>query len=96
MNLDYIAYDHVQELQEDIDDRRIRDADVYVGFHYEDDTPVIDVAAHGRRKSFIDSYRLEGMSEGVFEEKGYELWFDTFDDSFRGVEDVGNVLEPEN
>lgn len=96
MNLDYVAYDHVMELEEDLDDRRIRRPDLYIGFHYEEDTPVVDVAAHGKRKSFIDSYPLEGLSIEAFDDKGYDLWFESFDSSFNSVEDIGDHLEPAN
>ncbi|WEL23490.1 hypothetical protein [Candidatus Nanohalovita haloferacivicina] len=93
MDLDYAAYDHVLELEDDLEERRIRDPDLYVGFHYEEDTPVVDVAAHGKKKSYIDSYRLEGLSVGAFEQLGYDIWLDTFEDTFKSTEDIGRHLE---
>jgi len=86
LDLDYAAYDHVKDFAEQLEERRIRDADVSLGYHYDEGTPVLDVHGEGRRKEYIDSYRLEGVSPEDFEELAYDLWADTFEEEFSVVQ----------
>ncbi|WP_414838285.1 hypothetical protein ACK3SF_02685 [Candidatus Nanosalina sp. VS9-1] len=91
MDLDYSAYDHVLEFTEELGKRRIdaSEVEVSLGFHYEDDTPVLDVYGTDGRNKYIDSFRLQGLSPEVFESTGYELWVNAFEQDF----EIGDVLE---
>lgn len=94
LDLDYSAYDHVVDFREALEDNRMRvnNTEVSLGFHYDDDTPVLDVHASDGRKEYVDSYRLEGVSPDTFEGAAYELWVSAFEEDFE-VSGVLNQLD---
>ena len=80
--LEFTAYDHVTDLAARILLQDIEEPLLYIGYHIDDDTPVFNVVAKGVEDTFINSYRLEGLSEEAFIEEGYDVWTLTFEDTF--------------
>lgn len=94
LSLDYKAYDHVTDFIEEVDKRDFVHPVVEVGFFYDDDTPVIDVTAKDLVEGeYSQAYRLDGLSSEAFEDLGYDIWTEGFEDSFESVLQIGEVLE---
>lgn len=83
MALDFVAFDHVKDFRREIGRRHLADPSVELSFHYEDDTPVVDVTAMDPVLGiYSKSYPLDGMSIETFEDMGYDLWTEAFSDDF--------------
>lgn len=80
--LDYSAWDHVDDFDEKLEDAGVDEPQLFFRYHEEGDIPVIDVAVEGLSNSYVDSYRLEGLSLEAFEEVGYDVWKETFEDTY--------------
>lgn len=94
MNLDYVAYDHVKHFENQIRERDFIEAFIDLGYRYNGDTPVLDVKATDIVSGeYSKRYSLDGMSIGTFEEAGYDLWTEAFNDSFEHVDPVGLLEE---
>lgn len=94
MNLDYVVYDHVSDFIEEVSKRDFIEPVIKLGFFYKEETPVLDVTAKDLLEGeYSKEYRLEGLSPEAFEEDGYDVWTEGFEDSFESVEQVGRLLE---
>lgn len=80
--LEYSAWDHVANFALKVGMADIEEPQLYIGSHIEELTPVVDVIAKGPLNAYVDSYRLEGLSLRAFEEEGYEVWKETFEDNY--------------
>ena len=95
MNLGYVAYDHVSDFRDEVRKRDFIEPIVELGFFYDGDTPVLNAKAIDLIDGEYDKdYWLEGMSTEAFEEEGYDIWTEGFEDvvSFNSVEQIGKVL----
>lgn len=81
-SLVYSAWDHVEDFGRRLEIIDIEEPQLFFGSHQEGDTPVVDVIAEGSFNTYINSYRLEGLSMEAFEEEGYQIWKETFEDSY--------------
>ena len=94
LNLNYVAYDHVTDFAERTNSEGLLDPELDLGFHYEEDTPVLDVIARGiTGEVYTHKYVLEGLSAEAFEDMGYDIWTHSFEDSFISVNQIGRYLE---
>ncbi|WEL23491.1 hypothetical protein [Candidatus Nanohalovita haloferacivicina] len=81
-SLDYSAWDHVVDFNLKLELADIEEPQLYIGYHDEEGTPVLDLIARGPINSYINSYRLDGLSMEAFEEEGYRSWKETFEDMY--------------
>lgn len=81
-SLDYTAFDHVKDFEEDLDDIGLRHPSVSVSGDYDEGVPVVEVIAHDSvtTEKYSKSYRLEDVTEEEFEEVIYDVWSSAFEE----------------
>jgi len=76
MQLDYTAYEHAQDFQENLDKKNINYPKIEVATAYDDGVPRVDVVAEDPVESlvYIDSYFLEDVTMEESKEVMFDVW----------------------
>jgi len=77
LNLDYTAYEHSQDFQDELDERQINSPSIHVEKSYDDEgVPSVVVIASDSAQDFkyINAYQLENVTKEEFEEVIFDTW----------------------